>query len=51
MTRGKSQTPLFITAAGIDVHTAASFIQSMHGKFRIPTLLKQVDQLCRSTNL
>ena len=47
ITRGKSLTPLFITAAGMDLKSATSHIQKMHGKFRIPTLLKQVDQLCR----
>ncbi|MEM9776726.1 MAG: endonuclease V [Chloroflexota bacterium] len=47
ITRGKSQTPLFVTAAGIDLQIASSQIMKMHGKFRISTLLKQVDQLCR----
>ena len=46
--RGDSHVPLFITAAGIDPDVAADRIRSMHGPFRIPTLLKRVDQLCRS---
>ena len=46
--RGESKNPLFITAEGIDVQQAAHLIQSMHGKFRIPTLLKEVDQLSRA---
>jgi deoxyribonuclease V len=45
--RGSSRAPLFITAAGIDVDTAADHIASMHGENRIPTLLKLVDQLSR----
>lgn len=45
--RGKSQTPLFITAAGVETRQAAKLIQTMHGKYRLPTLLKRVDQLCR----
>jgi deoxyribonuclease V len=45
--RGDSQRPLHVTAAGIDVATAARHIQNMHGPYRIPTLLKLVDQLCR----
>lgn len=51
ITRGNSQTPLFVTAAGIDLKSASSQIEKMHGKFRIPTLLKQVDKLCRTHKL
>ena len=47
--RGNSQRPLFVTAAGIDLETAMRHVQSMHGPFRIPTLLKRVDQLCRQS--
>ncbi len=46
--RGNSKRPLYVTAAGIDLDTAADHIREMHGPFRIPTLLKKVDQLCRS---
>lgn len=45
--RGESKNPLFITAEGIEVAKAAELIQNMHGEFRIPTLLKAVDQLSR----
>ena len=45
--RGESKTPLYITAAGIDLKTAANHIKQMHGPYRIPTLLKKVDQLSR----
>jgi len=45
--RGRSRTPLYVTAAGVDVADAASHIRAMHGPHRIPTLLKRVDQLCR----
>ena len=45
--RGESKNPLFITAEGIEVAKAAELIKNMHGKFRIPTLLKAVDQLSR----
>lgn len=45
--RGGSRRPLYVTAAGIDPETAARDIQTMHGPFRIPTLLKRADQLCR----
>lgn len=45
--RGASQTPLFVTAAGLPSDVAAQHIAAMHGAFRLPTLLKRVDQLCR----
>ena len=46
--RGSSQNPLYVSAIGIELVTAAQHIQSMHGEYRIPTLLKRVDQLSRS---
>jgi deoxyribonuclease V len=49
--RGKSATPLFVTALGIDRDAAAAHVRSMHGAFRIPTLLKRVDFLCRNWKL
>jgi deoxyribonuclease V len=45
--RGGSRRPLWLTAAGLDPDTAARYVAGMHGPFRIPTLLKRVDQLCR----
>lgn len=45
--RGGSRRPLYVSAAGLDPMTAARYIQSMHGAYRIPTLLRRVDQLCR----
>ncbi len=45
--RGKSRRPLYVTSAGIDQAQAAKHIQAMHGSYRLPTLLKQVDRLCR----
>jgi deoxyribonuclease V len=45
--RGKSKKPLYITAVGIDPSVAASCIKKMHGKFRIPTMLKKVDQISK----
>ncbi|MCD8177118.1 MAG: hypothetical protein LUE98_06750 [Tannerellaceae bacterium] len=34
-------------SVGIDTAQAASFVEKMHGNFRIPTLLKLVDQYSR----
>jgi deoxyribonuclease V len=45
--RGGSRRPLFVTAAGMEAAVAADQVRSMHGPFRIPTLLQRVDHLCR----
>jgi deoxyribonuclease V len=45
--RGESDKPLFVTAQGMPLEQAQQAIAAMHGPFRIPTLLKRVDQLCR----
>ena len=45
--RGESKNPLYVTTEGINVDKAAKLIQDMHGDFRIPTMLKMVDQLSR----
>lgn len=45
--RGESKKPLYITVKGIDLDVTANYIQSMHGEFRLPTILKAVDSLCR----
>ncbi|KAA0126069.1 endonuclease V [Chryseobacterium sp. SN22] len=49
--RGESKTPLFLTAKGIDVDAIQPEIERMHGHFRIPALLKKLDQLTRSGDL
>ena len=46
--RGPSHRPLYVTAVGIKVAIAAEHVESMHGRYRIPTLLKKVDVLCRN---
>ena len=48
VTRGRSRSPLFVSAAGIPVEQALAHIRKMHGNSRIPTLLKRVDRLSRS---
>ena len=45
--RGNSSRPLYVTCAGIDLNTAKQRIMSMHGQYRIPTMLKEVDRLSR----
>ena len=48
--RGISKKPLYITSIGIDLSCAKTAIQSMAGNYRLPTLLKDVDRLCRDIN-
>ena len=45
--RGKSRRPLYITAAGMDIERAKENVRAMHGKNRLPTLIKRADQICR----
>ncbi len=45
--RGNSQRPLYVTAVGLELFLAKQYISSMHGPYRLPTLLKQVDQLSK----
>lgn len=46
--RGTSQRPLYVTAAGMSTDAAAEHVRSMHGEYRVPTLLRRVDFLCRN---
>lgn len=48
--RGRSRRPLYITAVGMDRGLAAQLVASMHGPYQIPTLLKRVDRLSRSSS-
>ena len=45
--RGTSAKPLLVTSVGIDPRVAADHVRTMHGAFRIPTLLKRADSLAR----
>jgi deoxyribonuclease V len=45
--RGESHQPLFITAIGTDVDTAARHVVTMAGAYRLPTLLKILDTLTK----
>jgi deoxyribonuclease V len=46
--RGSSDKPLYVTSEGIEIDTAKKLVTTMSGRFRVPTLLKMVDQACRS---
>lgn len=45
--RGRSASPLYVTAAGIEAKEAAAHIRVMHGEHRIPTLIGRADHLAR----
>lgn len=42
--RGTSQKPLYISSIGIEVEQAGKRIQTMYGAYRIPDLLRIMDQ-------
>lgn len=41
--RGESKKPLYISAIGIELDLAFEHIKSMHGNYRMPTLLQIMD--------
>jgi deoxyribonuclease V len=47
--RGGSKRPLYVTAQGIALDVAEAGVRQMVGNYRVPTLLKRVDQLCRES--
>jgi deoxyribonuclease V len=46
--RSGSDRPLYVSSIGMDPLIAAEMVRKMHGDYRIPTLIKKVDQLCRN---
>lgn len=46
--RGETKTALFFTAKGADVEDIRLKVEQMHGSFRMPVLLKKLDQLSRA---
>lgn len=49
--RGDSSKPLLVSSVGISLSESKELIQMMHGKHRIPTLLKRADQVCRGIDV
>jgi deoxyribonuclease V len=43
VSRGESIKPLFVSAIGFDLNLAALKIKQMHGSYRMPHILKQLD--------
>lgn len=48
LVRGASRKPLFVTTVGMPLAEAKHHIRAMQGPFRIPALLKRVDQLAKA---
>lgn len=46
--RGGSRRPLHVSAAGIDAGEAANGVRRMHGRHRIPTMLRLADSAARA---
>ncbi|PCJ67185.1 MAG: endonuclease V [Bacteroidetes bacterium] len=45
--RGESESPLYVSAIGTDLEEAALWVKEMHGDFRFPSILKELDRLTR----
>ena len=45
--RGDSNKPLYVSAANLDLNYAAQFVKELKGDYRMPQVLKRVDQLSR----
>ena len=45
--RGKSTNPLYVSTMGLPLDKTATKVEKMQGPYRIPTLLKKLDQLTR----
>jgi len=45
--RGTSKNPLYVSTIGANLGKAAANVKAMHGEFRIPDVLKKLDQLSR----
>ncbi len=49
--RGNSKKPLFISAIGLELGQAYEMIKSMHGTYRMPTLLQILDTKTKESNM
>jgi len=45
--RGQSRNPLFVSSVGMDLAEACAHVEEMHGKFRVPWAMSEVDRLAR----
>lgn len=49
--RGKSDNPLYVSAIGMELSTASQKILDMSGDFRIPSILKILDQITKDDSM
>ena len=49
--RGQSRRPLFVSAVGMELAEACAHVREMHGEFRIPWAMSEVDRLARTHKL
>jgi len=49
--RGKSNKPLYVSAIGLDLEIVSKRILDMSGEYRMPTILKSLDQLSRTNTI
>jgi hypothetical protein len=45
--RGESINPLYVTAIGTNLQQVADNIKGMHGDYRLPTVLKELDRITK----
>ena len=45
--RGESKNPLYISSVGMELDKAVDLIKNMKGKYRIPTIFKELDQITK----
>jgi deoxyribonuclease V len=45
--RGSSKRPLCVTSIGVEPQAARAMLESMHGRHRMPTLLRRADRVAR----
>ncbi|NJM79536.1 MAG: endonuclease V [Flavobacterium sp.] len=45
--RGESKNPLFVSAIGLEKEVGANYIKNMFGEYRMPYLLKLMDQITK----
>lgn len=48
--REEEAPPLFVTCAGLDIGAAKARLRAMHGRKRVPTLMKLVARLAKNTD-
>lgn len=47
--RGNSKNAIYVTSVGVDFEHAKQLVGMMHGKFRLPDIIRYTDQLSRTS--